>query len=930
MKIMRVLFCLFLIVFGLCGSAFGQKPFQSTLYGYQPYYYDQGILALKNGSFLTIEAIDVSGADKRIISKFDACQNRQWCKEIKYNANAYENSIIASSDNGFFFESNSSNDNNRWPVITKLDEDGNILWCKKLFLDLPFTAIWYNGGTNLLATSTGGCIISGIAQKLTPAGSEIFIVLTKLDNNGNIVWSKKYEQPPANSFLVEIVSMPNDGFCLLLRVGVAGNEYPYLMNIDKNGELVWLKKINRPLTFISHDFDIKTAGSDAFGNIYAVGEFISQSINDDITFILKIDKAGQPAWLAYSESEYSGTHRGIIGLTLNKEGNIIFNGSQYKNKIEYIGAVSPDAKLLWVRKDLNKNYINSSGSQGNIIQTTDDSGYISITNNNFYFSKINKYDKDGKIGCNQKDTTLDFKITTATATNLWLYNSSCYKIKDTVVLIKDFTKQKVKMICDPNNLYPIAGIRPDTILCAGSSYTLRAGIDNLNKNFKFSWSTGSTDSVITVTKSGKYWLSISSGYCTNTDTVNIVFRDEIKSNLQDKFICTYDSVLVQSPKVNAANFYWIKPDKSIFKQSYIWAKDTGTYNLMLEGNGNCLNIDTFRLQYHPLPKASAGPDTMLCYNQIYEMQGKGGITYKWIPAKYLSNDTIANPLAKAPEQQLYMLIVKNAFGCADTSQMWLKVKPKLEVKLQAVTNSVCSGEAVQLQAKASGGDSLHYTYKWQNTSTTKDSTFNTTLQTSDWLKVTLEDGCSEAASDSIFITVKPTPIAAFYTDPKDTSVAENKIQFINQSQHTTNYEWRFGTGTESKLQNPTYIYTNTGKYFITLIAKNANGCSDTAYGQIYISEEFRIFIPNTFTPDDDFNNDVFSVYGTGIKEYNYEIYNRWGERIFTSNNTNKQSWNGAVENRGEVVQMDVYFYVLKVKDVENRMHYFNGTINLLR
>ncbi len=497
---------------------------------------------------------------------------------------------------------------------------------------------------------------------------------------------------------------------------------------------------------------------------------------------------------------------------------------------------------------------------------------------------------------------------------------SCQNFKTTLTSIK---YRKTVQCAD--RFYPDAYLGNDTVICSSQSYILNV---KQNLQSKYLWSTGDTTESLEMTKSGKYWVSISSGFCTVSDTVNIIFHKLIaKLEVKTAAICPNDSFLLQVPDTAIA-VVWQKPDGSILQSKHIWAKDTGTYYLMLEGNGNCLNIDTFRLLHYDLPKASAGPDTVLCYNQPYRMQGKGGISYLWTPAKYLSNPKIPDPIATAPDTQLYMLVVKNAFGCADTSYMWLKVKPKLEVKLQAKHTAVCGGEKIIVQANATGGNQSAYTYKWQNTEV-KTPAFETTLTQSGWLKVTLQDGCSEPAQDSIFITVKPTPIAAFYTNPIDTAIEGNKIQFINQSRNSTNYQWSFGNGETSSAGNPTYIYTDTGKYFITLIAQNQNGCSDTAFGQIYIGERFRIFIPNTFTPDGDLVNDVFSVYGTGIKEYSYQVYNRWGQIIYTSTPTQK-IWNGAVNNTGETVQMDVYFYVLEVKDLENRMHYFNGTVNVMR
>ncbi|RZL44133.1 MAG: T9SS type B sorting domain-containing protein, partial [Pedobacter sp.] len=870
-------------------------------------------------------------------ARYDECFNKLWSKtflskeKANYHGNWFSEAVTQTLDGGFVIADYHEEVANLWPVIHKLDANGKVIWSTKLYFDVPIaSATGYGSAEQFIATKDSGVVVFGNAKFHTPNVEEFYYIITKLNKNGTIVWSKKYNLPKlaincSNGAVLSIApnnvtKLSDEGY--LLQLGNAiGNIFPNFIRLDVDGNIIWGKGVK----FNCTGYNELTSGGDAVedktGNIYLIA--IKNQIDSfyEKPTIIKLNKSGNIIWSKSFDKE-----GWIKNIELLKNNTIAVQYHHYNfrnnnnRSSNLISTLDLDGNILWTK-------VFSNSSWGNIYyftQTMQKDIYNDLLVIDSYRSIFTKMSADSLQSCSTKDTTVKNGFTNIKFDNVWFPSEIGYKMADGE--LREFNnKRKVRILCG-KEFYPISDLGNDTIFYNTNSYTLRAGSDNLGHNHKFSWSNGNTDSIITVTKSGKYWLAISSGYCTNTDTVNIVFRDEIKSNLQDQSICPYDSVLVQSPKVNAANFYWIKPDKSIFSQSDIWAKDTGTYYLMLDGNTDCKNIDTFRLFHHPLPKSSAGPDTLLCYNQSYEMQGKGGIKYKWIPAKYLSNDAIANPIAKAPDKQLYMLVVKNAFGCADTSQMWLKVKPKLKVKLSAETQSICSGEKVKVWANANGGNNSNYTYIWNN-SAMKDSAYNVTRYSYSWIKVTLQDGCSEPVSDSIFIEVTQMPVAAFYTDPKDSASAEKIIWFINQSQNATKYTWNFGNGKGSNLSNPAYIYTDTGKYFITLVAQNTNGCADTAFGNIYIGEKFRIFIPNSFTPDNDLINDAFSVYGTGIKAYSYEIYNRWGERIFTSS-TNKLSWNGAVENKGETVQMDVYFYVLKVKDIENSMHYFNGTIYL--
>ena len=931
---MRVIFCLLILVLGFGGNAFGQKPFEVLIHGQKTFSDDKTLLPLQDGGYIIRVVLSNTRHNSSgvCITRFDACHNILWSKIIPdeiFNFSQKRN-IILTADNGYVLCNAVSDGLNYWPVIIKLNDNGEILWSKKLSMKISPDEIW-NGYPGVCApTSDSGIIVGCNVGYHSNSGQHVLNMVTKLNSSGDVVWSKKLISTNNIQTIEKILIMPDSDFAVVMSFREELSTYTAVIKMNSAGKIRWHKKIGKLLATSGPANGIHAFKNDAEvdknGNIYllALHKTNVTSLGEVSYYsqIIKIDSNGK------YQRNYTINSNSLIkkfseftNFYVTKNQSIIFTATNSDKNAIY-GEMDMNGKILWLKHfpDHNATWSNPE------IHETADNGILCLNSISPITTELTKISQNGISACKGKDSSFWVLWYFNEITDQTIHEDTGYVSGNIDLKLAD-THTSANIICG-QEFYPISDLDNDTIICNAKSFTLRAGEDNLGYGHKFMWSTGSTDSVITVTKSGKYWLAISSGYCTNTDTVNIVFREEIQSKIPDQSICPYDSVLIKAPNISAAKYYWIKPDKSIFKQHDIWAKDTGTYYLMLEGNGNCLNIDTFRLQHHKLPQASAGPDTILCHNQSYEMQGKGGISYKWIPAKYLSNDAIPNPIATAPDTQIYMLIVKNAFGCADTSQMWLRVKPKLQVKITAQNQAVCSGEKVLLQAFASGGDSLHYTYNWQNIEN-KETAFETTFKQSGWIKVTLEDGCSERAKDSIFITVKPTPVAAFYTDPKDSAIAENKVQFINQSQHATNYQWSFGTGETSNSANPTYIYTDTGKYLITLIAQNTNGCSDTAYGQIYIAEKFRIFIPNAFTPDGDLNNDVFSVYGTGIKDYSYEIYNRWGERIFTSSAT-KPNWNGAVENRGEVVQMDVYFYVLKVKDIENRMHYFNGTINLLR
>ena len=115
---------------------------------------------------------------------------------------------------------------------------------------------------------------------------------------------------------------------------------------------------------------------------------------------------------------------------------------------------------------------------------------------------------------------------------------------------------------------------------------------------------------------------------------------------------------------------------------------------------------------------------------------------------------------------------------------------------------------------------------------------------------------------------------------------------------------------------------------MSLLATNANGCSDTFYKDIYVAPEFTLYIPNAFTPNGDGLDDNFLTYAQGIISFKMDIFNRWGEVIFTS--TEKDAgWDGK-DSFTKIVPNGIYLYRVSVTDFNRKVWVYNGEINLIR
>lgn len=89
----------------------------------------------------------------------------------------------------------------------------------------------------------------------------------------------------------------------------------------------------------------------------------------------------------------------------------------------------------------------------------------------------------------------------------------------------------------------------------------------------------------------------------------------------------------------------------------------------------------------------------------------------------------------------------------------------------------------------------------------------------------------------------------------------------------------------------------------------------------------EVFVPNAFTANGDNLNDGFGVKGVAINDFNIQIYNRWGEKLYESDDIDEK-WIPVYLNKD--VQMGTYIYVIRYSDFDNKVFQKTGTINLLR
>jgi len=178
----------------------------------------------------------------------------------------------------------------------------------------------------------------------------------------------------------------------------------------------------------------------------------------------------------------------------------------------------------------------------------------------------------------------------------------------------------------------------------------------------------------------------------------------------------------------------------------------------------------------------------------------------------------------------------------------------------------------------------------------------------------------------------PPKFTAFSAS-KQLACIEEPIEFV-ATDTTINYHlvdewaWDFGNGTSSSQQNPVVSFGSAGIYNVQLTAGTDDGCADDAKDTITIVDCFKqLFIPNAFTPNGDGRNDMLRVYGNGIKQIRFMVFNQWGEKLFETTSLS-DGWDGT--QNGKPQPTGVYMYVCQVTMDDGRATIKKGAVNLIR
>jgi gliding motility-associated-like protein len=425
--------------------------------------------------------------------------------------------------------------------------------------------------------------------------------------------------------------------------------------------------------------------------------------------------------------------------------------------------------------------------------------------------------------------------------------------------------------------------------------------------------------------------SLTASGCDSITTINISISQAPIFSLNDTLICFGDqATLVPQSNFSNVTYAWLAQNSSsptVSPTLNVSPQQDVSYAVTAVDNFLCSHTENMTITVAPLPVMTLSANqTTLCAYDTLQLSATGATSLNW-SGPIAFNGNAANQQLVNPQTGAYQVLGTTQYGCQDSTSLSVTVNPAPQLGLTP-DQGICPGFSAQIEVTGA------LTYAWNISQLTGASNVVTPLATTTYVVVGANQfNCIDSAQTTV--TVYPQPSASFSASPLILTNDDPTVTFTSSAQNATVSTWDFGDGTTlESSQNQfdyTYPFVEDQTYTVTLSVVSAEGCTAEGQVQIQIKGGIIYYIPNTFTPDGDALNNLFTpVFTSGFdpKSFHMTIFNRWGEPVFESYDPNG-GWDGKIDIFD--APEGTYTYHIDFKTVNNEeILYVSGHVLLLR
>lgn len=406
--------------------------------------------------------------------------------------------------------------------------------------------------------------------------------------------------------------------------------------------------------------------------------------------------------------------------------------------------------------------------------------------------------------------------------------------------------------------------------------------------------------------------------------------------------CGQDTIQFTNNSINAYNYLWDFGDNTQstqFAPVHLFPSE-GTYRVILSAqNEYCNDEDTIFITLNnpfivnfTLSSDSICQDQSIVIDNTSDARVGNGIAPKWIwDFGRFPNDTstsrfVTPKLYAEPGEYTIKLWATNFIPCTDSHFVTVKVDPIPELDFSRNDTIICQGESITFEASYTQEGSTGISWSFGDnfpTITNEDSVIRA-FELPGVYSIRLNANYRICADTN---TVKQITVNAMprLNLGEDTALCVGGTAFelkdeINATNPLARWKWSTGDTTSS------IMVKHHGLHRAEVEIK---GC--VATDEIMIEKNCYLDVPNSFTPNNDGNNDYFlprQLLSKGVTSYSMKVFNRWGQEVFATNNINGRGWDGRMSGIDQPV--GVYVFQIEVQFENNQSESYTGNVTLLR
>jgi gliding motility-associated-like protein len=439
------------------------------------------------------------------------------------------------------------------------------------------------------------------------------------------------------------------------------------------------------------------------------------------------------------------------------------------------------------------------------------------------------------------------------------------------------------------------------------------------------WSNAYNTQSITVTLSGTFNLSIIDGNgCPSPPsadvivTVNQLPQSPVITVVGPTTFCAGQSVTLQSNQ--ATGNLWSTGSTA----DNINVTTSGNYSVSYTDANNCTSLASNPVMVTvmalaPTPTISTNGPTTFCADDSLILTCSQAQTYLWN-----TGDTTASISVNTGSN--YSVTVTDVCNPTNpTATILITVNPNPIAAFSAPVLVDCLPSSIEFTNNSVGIDASIWSFgDGSNSNETNPVNMYQFPGLYD-ISLTVFDtnGCSNTKTIEELIQIYPAAEINYTISPQVTNLMNSNVVFQNITPNCASQVWDLGILGTSNAAIYKYTFEDVGTYYVGLSVITEDGCVEEITDSVIVEENYVVFFPTSFTPNGDGLNDVFMPVGGGIEQFKLEIYNRWGNLIYTTSSVS-QPWDGTGNGQ------DNYIWKVYVKDNTGVSREMMGSITLLR